>query len=544
MPFARTALTAALLTLAAVPAAAQPAAPSPPAAVDATPNRLLVRLPGFDDRDALAEAIARIGDDLAAPLSLGRRSLLDWAVVDVDADRTVAGADLQALADRLENHPLVAGVALDRRLRAQATFDDPGIAQQHGVAALDLPRAWDITTGNPDLVVAVVDSGIVVHEDLEGVVLSGWDFVSDPALGGDGDGRDADPFDDGAAPTDCGGQEASSGFHGTMVSGVVAAKQNNGVGVAGTAQVGLTAVRALGACGGSSLDIAEAAWWAAGGQVDGAPTNPNPAQVVNLSLGGPGACDSFYQAVFQGLDDAGVVAVVAAGNSAQDTAGTTPANCPGVLTVAATDHEDYLSSFSNYGAEVDVLAPGGDISFYGQAEAGILTTVGSGPQDYTFTQGTSFSAPFVSGVVSLVLALQPSLDRAGLEQLLRGTGAPAYCPASEQYVPCDRELVDAGAAVAAAAGIEPVEDPSDADEPTDDRAPTDAPELDDPEQDDVEDNEADDADDVLAELCADPAFALAPECAAYTGAGCSMTGATGAPGLLLLLPLAWRRLRR
>lgn len=540
----RTLAALALATLCGASSATASDAPAPkPAAALAagvatvTPNRLLVRLPGFDDVSALSEAVARLGHDVGAPLELERPSILDWAIVRVAGEHDAGRAELEQLAEVLRAQPFVAGVSLDRTMSAFATFNDPGIPQQHGLDSVDLPRAWDVTTGNPNLVVAVVDSGIVPHEDLDGVVLSGYDFVSDGANGGDGDGRDSNPYDDGGDQFDCGGQAGTSGFHGTMVSGVLAARQNNGRGVAGAAEVGLTAVRALGACGGTSVDIAEATWWAAGGAVDGVPANPNPAQVVNLSLGGPGQCDSYTQSVFDGLDDAGIIAVVAAGNSAEDTAGTTPANCDKVITVAATDHEDYLSSFSNYGGEVDVLAPGGDITYYQQDEAGILTTVGPGSDDYTFTQGTSFSAPFVSGVVALMLSVEPTLGRAAIEQTLRSTGGVAWCPAGGEYVACDRELVDAGAAVAAVAGGDV--DPGNGGDDGSNNGGLPGDDAGDDEGADERDDEVED--DELAAVCADPAFAFYDECLdygdEYYGPGCSLEGTDDGSAALALLAM-------
>ncbi len=529
----------------AAPALAQDA-PAPKASTelatridDVTPNRLLVRLPGFDTVTALTDAVERLGRDIGAPLELERGSILDWAIVRVAGDRDAGRAELEQLADALRAQPHVSGVALDRAMSAFATFNDPGIPQQHGLDSLELPRAWDVTTGNPNLVVAVVDSGISAHEDLDGVVLSGYDFVSDDANAVDGDGRDDNPYDDGAGPFDCGGQTGGSGFHGTMVSGVLAARQNNGTGVAGAAQVGLTAVRALGACGGTSVDIAEATWWAAGGVVDGIPSNPNPAQVVNLSLGGPGQCDSYTQSVFDGLDESGVVAVVAAGNSAEDTAGTTPANCDRVITVGATDHDDFLSSFSNYGGEVDVLAPGGDIAYYQQDEAGILTTVGPGSDDYAFTQGTSFSAPFVSGVVALMLSVDPTLDRAAIEQTLRSTGTEAFCPVGDQYVPCDRDLVDASKAVAAVAGGDAGPGTGTGGHENGNGDGNLGGEL--PVDDEAVEH-GDDDDDESRNYCEDPTWSLLPECLDggrddYYGRGCSLEGTDGGSSAWTLLAM-------
>jgi serine protease len=361
-------------------------------------------------------------------------------------------ADLEPIVNRLREQRSVSRIDVDRIVQPFATFNDPGLAAQHSVDLLGLRDAWDVSVGDPGLVVAIVDTGIVAHEDLQGAVIGGYDFVSDPFNANDGDGRDADPLDDGGTPIDCGGQEGSSGFHGTMVSGVVAARADNGIGVVGAApRVSLTAVRALGACGGSTLDIAEATWWAAGGEVAGVPSNPHPAAVINLSLGGPGACSPLSQDVFAALDEAGIITVVAAGNEGQDTANVNPANCNGVITVAATDFEGFLTGYSNYGGEVDVLAPGGDLTL-GQ-EGGVLTTVGPGSDDYIFTQGTSFASPYIAGIAALMLSVEPGLNRADIVQTLAAAGATGQCfdPNLQDFVGCDRPLAAAGLALAAVA---------------------------------------------------------------------------------------------
>src|SRR5690606_31257016 len=150
------------------------------------------------------------------------------------------------------------------------------------------------THGN-GVVVAVLDTGITRHGDLDANVLPGYDFISDAGKANDGDGRDNDPSDPGDWVTlnQCpGGNRAeNSSWHGTHVAGTIAAVTNNAKGVAGTAfGARILPVRVLGTCGGYDSDIADAIVWAAGGSVSGVPTNANPAEVINLSLGGGGAC--------------------------------------------------------------------------------------------------------------------------------------------------------------------------------------------------------------------------------------------------------------
>ena len=414
--------------------------------MDVVPDRLLVKLHGADDRRAAQEMVKRIGQEAGANLLFERESILGWTIVKVEGGAELVGRDLAEVAHRLSEVPGVGGVEMDRILRASATPNDPQLAAQYAVDVMQLEDAWDITTGTANTVVAILDTGVVQHEDLQGAVIGGFDFISDTFTANDGDGRDADFTDEGDG-ADCGNGFRPSSFHGTMVSGVTAARFDNGLGVAGTApNVSLIEVRVLGRCGGSTVDINEGAYWAAGGEIDGLPSNPNPAKVLNLSLGGNGQCDAFSQDVFSAIDAAGRVVVVAAGNEASDTAFKHPVSCNGVIGVAASDHENFLSSFSNFGDEVDIIAPGGDIDFYGSEEAGIRTTTGPGFSDYTFTEGTSFSSPYVAGVAALLVSQDPTLDRGQVRALLQANGQAGFCPdGNGQFSECPRVVVNAAA---------------------------------------------------------------------------------------------------
>ena len=155
----------------------------------------------------------------------------------------------------------------------------------------------------------------------------------------------------------------------------------------------------LAKCGGSLSDIADAIIWAAGGTVSGIPANANPAKVINMSLGGSGACGTTYQAAIDSAVSRGTTVVVAAGNSNQDASGFRPANCNSVVTVAASNPSGSLSYYSNYGATVDLTAPGGDTSVTG---GGILSTLNTGTTTpasagYASYQGTSMATPHVGG---------------------------------------------------------------------------------------------------------------------------------------------------
>lgn len=290
---------------------------------------------------------------------------------------------------------------------------------------INLEPAWAITTGSADIVVAVLDTGITNHADLAGRTVPGYDFISDPFTGNDGNGRDPDPSDPGDwhETGQCGSRppEASS-WHGTHVAGTIGAASNNGNDVAGVNwQAKIQAVRVLGRCGGTSSDIIDAVRWAAGLAVPGAPANANPARVLNLSLGGSGTCSALWQSAFNDIKAAGAVAVVSAGNSSDIADFYTPASCPGVITVAATDRYGYLAWYSNYGSTVEISAPGGDTWF---EEDGILSTLNSGAKgpaadSLAFYQGTSMAAPHVAGVAALLLGEKPGLTPAQVSEFLQ-----------------------------------------------------------------------------------------------------------------------------
>lgn len=323
--------------------------------------------------------------------------------------------DAWEIVSRLDGSGVVEFADLDMPVRAQATPNDPMFGQQwhlgttgsSNLGGTNLPATWDITLGSPNVVVAVVDTGIATgHPDFAGKLVAGYDFVSDPANSGDGDGRDADPTDPGAA---CNGRAA--GFHGTHVAGTVGAATSNGIGVAGVApNVMVQPLRALNICGsGTTLDIADAIAWAAGASVPGAPANTTPARVINLSLSGESPCPSIYQQVINDAIARGVVVVAAAGNQdGIDVSRRTPANCAGVVRVAAHTRFGDYASYTNKGTSITISGPGGQTSSAppNGSDGGVISTIGNGA--YGAKPGTSMAAPHVSGVVALVRTRFPN----------------------------------------------------------------------------------------------------------------------------------------
>ena len=317
----------------------------------------------------------------------------------------------------------------------------------HGTKGLATPEAWKTTLG-AGVTVAVIDSGIVKHPDLDANVLPGYDFITEPSIARDGNGRDSDPTDQGnweeAGVCDADSEASESNWHGTHVAGSIAAIMNNKRGIVGVAPNSkILPVRALGMCGGYDSDIADAMVWAAGGTVEGVPANSNPAKIINLSLGGEGTCPATYSKAIAEVNKRGAILVVAAGNDGQDTSKVAPANCGGSIVVGATDQEGKRSDFSNYGKLVDVSAPGSSI----MSTVDLGTTVSKGA-GYTEYDGTSMAAPQVAGVIALMKSVDPSLTAERAKQILKQSSKPLTCDVNA----CGSGIVNAASALAMVQG--------------------------------------------------------------------------------------------
>lgn len=372
----------------------------------------------------------------------------------------------EELCPKLMVHPDVLNCSPNGAVYTFSIPQDPHYPEQwgfqNGPGAANIEKAWSSTTGAGTTVVAVIDSGIVPHEDIDaGRLLPGYDFVSDVAQANDGNGRDADPLDQGdwltLAETLSGGPaslrgcqvKAISGWHGTHIAGIIGAIANNGKGIAGVDwATKLLPIRATGKCGGAPGDTASAILWAAGGSVVGVPTNANPARIINMSLTGKGTCPFNVQAAIDEATKLGATVIAAAGN--QSIGGSFwPASCKSVLTVVATDEVGKRASFSNFGAGTIVSAPGTNI--LSTVNPGATTPVAGSA--YAYASGTSQATAIVSGVAALMLANNPNLTPFEIQQMIRESAKP-FARGSQLFIgdcglgSCGTGIVDAQRALA------------------------------------------------------------------------------------------------
>lgn len=486
-----------LLTLVlAAPAIAIAKQPVQPAAADPV-TRLVIT---YRDGAAAAEAaaVARAGGLKVGVEPLAWVRNLDEGTQVFRLQRPVSQDDFRALAAQMRaQNSRILTVEPDIVVRTLLIPNDPNYAplQWHFKAptspdgnrgGANFAPAWDISRG-AGVVVAVVDTGSIVHPDLTANLIGGYDFVSDAAIARDGDGRDSNAADEGdwGEIGECdvdGGKNTQlqpSSWHGAHVAGTVAALTGNGLGVAGGAhEAKVVPLRTLGRCGRGFLsDSADAIRWSAGGTVPGIPANPNPARVVNLSLGGSGSCPSFMQ---RAVDDArarGAVIIAATGNDRSPSTIGTPANCAGVMAVTAHNFQGDNADYANVGAGTSISAPGGgacsvqdgpsftcltpsatapnfavwSLGLWGQRGPTSTDANGnsSGP-NLIPNIGTSMATPHVSAAAALLIAADGSLSesrvRAALAASARPFPAGTYC-ASQTDGRCGTGMLDAAAAL-------------------------------------------------------------------------------------------------
>jgi len=415
----------------------------------------------FETNQTDPSAAARAAVTAAGGTDIDRVRPITAKTVAVTLNDTSA-TEAEVVNSKLESQSAVRAADTSVRFHATQTNDslygnlwnlNNAAGSTYGVDAED---AWTTSKGSGS-VVAVIDSGIIIHSDLTdsssivgGNVLAGYDFISDPKYSIDGDGYDSDPTD--VVPAD--------EYHGTHVAGTVAAIANNAKGVVGVApEAKVQPVRVLGKDGGSEEDIVAAIRWAAGLSVSGVPTNPTKADVINLSLGGSGTCGFAMQAAINAAVAAGTAVVAAAGNDASSLANSMPADCANVIRVTASTNTGGLAYYSNYGTSstpATIAAPGGSATTSTDPDPThwILSTWrDSDGATYAGMEGTSMAAPHVSGILALMKAANPSLTVGQLTAMLTATAQPFSTSACSSAA-CGVGVANASTAVALAEGLQ------------------------------------------------------------------------------------------
>ena len=414
-------------------------------------DQFIVKYRDGTDAAAQQKNLAGAANAAGKAVGLDRLRTLSVGGTVVRANRPLDRVEAESVMRQIAADPDVVYVEVDRIMKPLMTPNDTHYGtylwgMQSGAGGIRADQAWNTTSGS-GVVVAVLDTGYADHTDLGANLLQGYDFISNSRVAGDGNGRDADAHD----PGDYYRKDPSS-WHGTHVAGTVAAVGNNNHGVIGGAYgAKVVPVRVLGRGGGYTSDIVDGIVWASGGSVSGVPANANPAEVINMSLGGSGACSSSYQNAINSAVSRGTTVVVAAGNSNADASGFTPASCGNVINVAASNKSGTRASYSNYGSTIDVAAPGGDSP---DCTTLIVSTGNSGTKDpttenYSCMAGTSMASPHVAAVVALMQSVASTpLTPAQVESILKGT-LRAFPGSNDK--PIGNGIVDAAAAVSAAA---------------------------------------------------------------------------------------------
>lgn len=427
----------------------------------------------------------------------GVRALSERAAVSLSSVREMSGgaevvklphamtaAEAQAVAQRLMQDPSVELAEPDRWVQPLLIPNDPTYSAQwylhdarSEIASANLPDAWDLTGGSTPVIVAVIDTGLMSHGDIEPArIVAGYDFVSDTFAGNDGDGRDADPSDpgdwvsadDAKAHSGCGTDAQKSSWHGTHVAGIIGASGNNNVGISGVnGNAKLLPVRVLGRCGGYLSDVLDGARWAAGVADPYLPLNPNPARILNLSLGAETTCTPLVQSAVNDVVASGAIIIAAAGNTSNSASAIAPGNCAGVIAVAALDRNGSRAYYSSFGSTVALSAPGGaqfvlndPNGIYSISNASTAAPTPSPSGDtYEYVQGTSMSAPQVAGVASLMLAINPALTSDQIRRKLLATARAFPAGSDCTTATCGAGMLDAAVALQSAANaVAPIAD--------------------------------------------------------------------------------------
>ncbi len=431
-----------------------------------TPMRWVVNMGNQTQGTAPAGMLQTLQNTLGVPVKLVRPLLQPKSYLVEMQSLPVLGSlqTPQAIRAALQALPGVRFASPDIQLQRTAvpapndgaySVNQASYMHTGAYASLRMQDVWEQTRGSSNVVIAVLDSGVLFdNPELKGRLLPGYDFVSNvtPPTGtrengtvfdsgsNDGNGRDPDPSDPGDAPPsgfNCPDGSTTSSWHGTTVASVAAAQSNNGQFLAGMDwNAKVLPVRVSGRCGiATSSDIVDAFYWATGsGRVD--PTigvNPNPANVINLSFatdtplfGGGCAANDMVALAIADARARNVSVVVSAGNNSGG-AVQYPANCAGTIAAGAAEQDGQLANYSAKGGSSNFLtlhAPGNSNGLYvGASNTGGSTPSANGSTAFLFA-GTSFSAPMVAGAISLLKAVRPSLTPSQIDTLLRNSARP------------------------------------------------------------------------------------------------------------------------
>ncbi|WP_203167012.1 S8 family serine peptidase [Steroidobacter gossypii] len=446
---------------------------------------------GGSAQQVLAQERARPADHVLASLNGRAGVALSWVRSLADGshvftpDQLAGDASAETIAARLRAEPGVARAEVDVTLTPQTTPTDPYWpslwalrAPLVGSYGADFESAWQLQTGASNVIVAVIDTGILPHPDMVGaqgtgaLADEGYDFITDcriratcpastasalaavapqPQALDRGDWiSDADRAT--AFFSNC--DRVSSSWHGSHTSGTVAALANTEGVIGGAYGAKILPVRVLGKCGGYLSDVTEAIRWAAG--VHPTITNRTPARVISLSLGATGACDATMQSAIDAATAAGALVVVAAGNDADDAANSMLPSCSNVVAVAASTMGGDLAYYSNYSSSrITLAAPGGDMRI--TPTAGILSISNTGATthdasgwSYKFSQGTSMAAPHVAAAAALMVSRNSTLSPARLKTLLAAPSSVTPFPSGSRCATdavCGAGLLNAQRAV-------------------------------------------------------------------------------------------------
>ena len=368
---------------------------SPVRGADGTLN---FRAPGIEDADALAAVLRALGAKSAVPIpekpvadiaAAAAAGLRDWWRIELEPGmNTLAAADMVRASwpgveiAGVDGIGGVADVPNDPSFPSQYALRNTG--QTGGVVGADIRavEAWDIATGNPDVIIGVIDSGISPHPELAGRILPGINIPNSTTVANDV----------------CN--------HGTHVAGIIAATRNNGVGIAGLcSEAKLLPVVIVNPCSGLESWLADGIVWA----VD------NGADILNMSLQYSVGSD-YLRAAVQYAAVRGIPMVAATGNA--NSAVAFPARWPEVVAVASVTAANVRAPTSNYGPEVNIAAPGDQI--YSLNSSG----------GYAFKSGTSMATPHITGIMALMRQLNPGMTfdemRDAIDETARDVGAAGW----------------------------------------------------------------------------------------------------------------------